>query len=65
MPIVNLADARRAPRRRLPRLFFDDIDGGSSSGATMRANEADVDRHELRQRVLVDTGPVPAAEGMR
>ena len=54
MPIVNVADARRAARRRLPRIFFDYIDGGSSSETTMRANEADFDRYELRQRVLVD-----------
>ncbi len=52
--IVNVTDARLAARRRLPRLFFDYIDGGSSSEATMRANEADFARHELRQRVLVD-----------
>jgi len=51
---VNVAEARLAARRRLPRIFFDYIDGGAASEATMRANEADFARHELRQRVLVD-----------
>ena len=54
MRIVNVADARLAARRRLPRIFFDYIDGGAAGEGTMRANETDFDRFELRQRVLVD-----------
>jgi len=54
LSFVNVADARLLARRRLPRIFFDYIDGGASAEATLRANEADFDRHGLRQRVLVD-----------
>ena len=54
MRLINVADARQAARRRLPKIFFDYIDGGASSETTLRANEADYDRFALRQRVLVD-----------
>ena len=38
--IVTVDDARRLARRRLPRMVFDYIDGGSDGEATMRANRA-------------------------
>jgi L-lactate dehydrogenase (cytochrome) len=47
-------DLRRRARRRVPRMFFDYAEGGSYSEATLRANRVDLDRIELRQRVLVD-----------
>lgn len=53
-PLITVADARQHARRRLPKIFFDYIDGGSFSEATMRANEADFARWALTQRVLVD-----------
>ena len=53
--IVNVEDARLAAKRRLPRIFFDYLDGGASDEVTMRANRADFERWALRQRVLVDT----------
>jgi len=52
--IINVEDARKAARRKLPRIFFDYIDGGSFSETTLCANQADFARYELRQRVLVD-----------
>lgn len=52
MSAVNIEDLRQGARRRLPRIFFDYIDGGAFSESTMRANVADLGRYELRQRVL-------------
>ena len=54
MTILNIEDARRLARRRLPQIFFDYIDGGSFSETTARANEADFDLYALEQHVLVD-----------
>jgi isopentenyl diphosphate isomerase/L-lactate dehydrogenase-like FMN-dependent dehydrogenase len=51
---ANIEDLRQAARRRVPRLFFDYMDGGAFSEATMRANTADFDRWTLEQRVMVD-----------
>lgn len=56
MQIVNVEDARRLARRRLPRIFFDYIDGGAFAEATLAANVADFGRWRLEQRVLVDVG---------
>ena len=50
--IVNVEDARLLARRRIPRIFFDYIDGGAFSERTLRANSADFDRWTLEQRVL-------------
>ena len=54
MIIANVEDARLTARRRLPRIFFDYIDGASFSEQTARANIGDFDRWLLDQRVLVD-----------
>lgn len=50
--LLTVADARAEARRRLPKIFFDYIDGGAASEATMRANEADFATYRLEQRVL-------------
>ncbi|MBB3770927.1 isopentenyl diphosphate isomerase/L-lactate dehydrogenase-like FMN-dependent dehydrogenase [Angulomicrobium tetraedrale] len=52
--IVNVEDARRAARRRLPRIFFDYVDGGAFAEETLAANRADFARWTLVQRVLND-----------
>ncbi|MBZ0227069.1 MAG: alpha-hydroxy-acid oxidizing protein [Bauldia sp.] len=52
MNAVNIEDLRQRARHRLPRIFFDYIDGGAFSEGTMRANVADYARYALRQRVL-------------
>jgi len=51
---ANVADYREAARRRLPRVLFDYIDGGSYAEATLAANVADIQALRLRQRVLRD-----------
>jgi L-lactate dehydrogenase (cytochrome) len=51
---ASIADYREAARRRLPRVLFDYIDGGSYAEATLAANVADIRALKLRQRVLRD-----------
>ncbi|WP_454816959.1 alpha-hydroxy acid oxidase [Labrys neptuniae] len=54
MQLVNVHDYREAARRRLPKIFFDYIDGGSFEEDTLRANRDDFARLTLRQNVLVE-----------
>lgn len=56
-----VADYREAARRRLPRVLFDYIDGGSYAEATMAANVDDLNALTLRQRVLVDVSKLDMA----
>lgn len=51
-------DFRLLAERRLPRFLFDYIDGGSYAEVTMRRNVADLERLQLRQRVLRDVSGV-------
>lgn len=52
--ITCIEDLRTLARKRVPRMFYDYVDGGSWTEYTYRANEADFQRHELRQRVAFD-----------
>ena len=52
--LANVADYREAARRRLPRVLYDYIDGGSYAETTLAANVADLQAITLRQRVLRD-----------
>ena len=52
MLIANVEDLRRVAEKRLPRILFDYIDGGSFSETTLARNTADFDEWELEQRVL-------------
>ncbi|HVY87736.1 MAG TPA: L-lactate dehydrogenase [Hyphomonadaceae bacterium] len=52
--LVTSDDYRRAAKKRLPRLLFDYIDGGSYAERTLRANVSDFADVQLRQRVLND-----------
>lgn len=54
MTIVNIADLRKAARRRLPKALFEFIDGGAEDELTLHANRDDFAKFKLRQRVLVD-----------
>jgi L-lactate dehydrogenase (cytochrome) len=49
-----IEDLRQTARRKVPRAFFDFVEGGSYAEQTLRANCADFERIKLRQRVLVD-----------
>lgn len=52
MVIANWEDMREAARRRLPRIFFDYIDGAAFSERTAHDNIADFDRWLIEQQVL-------------
>jgi L-lactate dehydrogenase (cytochrome) len=58
---ASVADYRAAARRRLPRVLFDYIDGGSYAEATLAANVADLQALKLRQRVLRDVSTLSTA----
>lgn len=49
-----VSELRAAARRRLPRLLFDYIDGGSYDEITLRRNVEDLKAIALRQRVMTD-----------
>ena len=52
--ITCIEDLRRLAKKRVPRMFYDYVDGGSWTEYTYRANEEDFGRIEFRQRVAVD-----------
>ncbi len=59
MPSLNLApasteDYRLLAEKRLPRQFFDYLDGGANDENTLRANVADFEKLRLRQKVMRD-----------
>lgn len=53
-PITCIEDLRRLHEARVPRMFYDYADSGSWTESTYRANETDLQRLLLRQRVAVD-----------
>jgi len=55
MPVItHIEDLRQLAQRRVPRMFYDYADSGSWTETTYRANEADFQKIELRQRVAVN-----------
>ena len=56
-----VADYRDLCRRRLPKVLFDYIDGGSYGETTLAANVADIAAITLRQRVLRDVSQLSMA----
>ncbi|MET0293840.1 MAG: L-lactate dehydrogenase [Phenylobacterium sp.] len=51
---ASISDYRELARRRLPRMIFDYIDGGSYAEVTLARNVADMAALPLRQRVMRD-----------
>src|ERR1019366_5349324 len=51
---ASVDDFRDLARRRLPRIIFDNLDGGSFNEVTLRANRKDLEEIRFRQRVLRD-----------
>ena len=49
--ITNIEDLRVLAEQRVPRMFYDYADSGSWTESTYRANEADFQSIQLRQRV--------------
>lgn len=55
MPIITqIEDLRVLAKRRVPRMFYDYADSGSWTESTYRANAADFQPIQLRQRVAVN-----------
>jgi len=54
MRVASVSDFRELARRRLPRVLFEYIDGGSYSEPTLARNVADLEGIALRQRVMRD-----------
>lgn len=54
MRAASVSDYRELARRRLPKIFFEYIDGGSYAEETLRRNVADLQALSLRQRVMRD-----------
>jgi L-lactate dehydrogenase (cytochrome) len=55
MPVVTcIEDLRQLSKKRVARAIFEYVDCGSYSEATLRANRADLELLELRQRVGID-----------
>ena len=52
MIIASPRDFRGAAQQRLPRFLFDYVDGGALDEVTLKANEIDLSKILLRQRVL-------------
>lgn len=52
--IVSFQDFRREARRRLPRVLFDYVDGGSYGEETLARNRADFAAIEIAPRIMVD-----------
>ncbi|WP_284498286.1 alpha-hydroxy-acid oxidizing protein [Legionella maioricensis] len=52
MIISSPADYRNAAKRKLPRFFFDYIDGGAYAEHTLKANITELEKVTLRQRIL-------------
>jgi isopentenyl diphosphate isomerase/L-lactate dehydrogenase-like FMN-dependent dehydrogenase len=50
----NEEDLRRGARRKLPKMFFDYIDGGAFSEQTLGLNVSDFDQWWLEQEIMVD-----------
>ena len=59
--IASIADLRVIARRRLPRPIFDWLDGGAFEERTLKANTADFEKLNFRQRVGVDISEMSLA----
>jgi L-lactate dehydrogenase (cytochrome) len=58
---ASVSDYRELARRRLPKIFFEYIDGGSYAEATLARNVADMEAIALRQRVMRDMSTLDMA----
>jgi L-lactate dehydrogenase (cytochrome) len=58
MPVITcIEDLRRLAKKRVPRMFYDYADSGSWTETTYRANETDLQKIRLRQRVAISVEP--------
>ncbi|MEM6162267.1 alpha-hydroxy acid oxidase [Erwinia sp. P6884] len=64
MTITCIEELRHLARKRVPKMFYDYVDAGSWTEYSYRANEADLQRLEFRQRVAVDISHRSTASSM-
>jgi L-lactate dehydrogenase (cytochrome) len=64
MTITCIEELRQLARKRVPKMFYDYVDAGSWTEYSYRANEADLQRIEFRQRVAVDIANRSTASSM-
>lgn len=62
--IASIEDLRKLARRRVPRMFYEYVDGGAWSEQTYRENREDFERIHLRQRVAIDVSSRSTATRM-
>jgi L-lactate dehydrogenase (cytochrome) len=58
MKPVSINDYRKLAQQKLPHFLFEYIDGGSYAETTLRRNISDLDKLNLRQRVLCDVSNI-------
>jgi len=56
--MVNVADLRLKAKKRLPKMVFDYIDGGSDDEVSLRRNSKQFDTIAFEHRVFVDVAKV-------
>ena len=54
MSALTIEDLRRLAQKRVPRMFYDYVDGGSWTESTYQANEEDFSKIRFRQRVALN-----------
>ena len=54
LSILNVEDARKVARRRLPRMIFDYIDGAAGTERLNALNQSIFDTYHLQPRVLIN-----------
>lgn len=61
---ASISDYRELARRRLPRVLFDYVDGGSFDENTLNANRADLQKLTLKQKVLRDVSALDTSTSL-
>lgn len=54
----NIEDFRALAKKRLPRMIFDYLDGGSDDEVTLGRNRSSFSKYQLMPRALVDVGSI-------
>src|SRR5205807_8776259 len=62
---VNIEDLHRMPKRRLPKIAFDFIEGGLEDERGLETNTSAFHKHQLLPRYLVDVDARPDKDNLR
>lgn len=57
-PLTSVSEYRKLAQKRLPQQLFDFIDGGAFNEMTLKRNQEDFNRVNLRKRILRDVSTV-------